>query len=413
MNMLLILLAALFAWIAWRDLRIGLFLILAFLPSYLLRFSFLGIPGTFLEALILISFLIWILKRGYQAHPLRQEHAWIVFLLLTVLTASIAVLASHGILTALGVWKAYFIEPIMFFILVTSVLKKPCDAWPFLTALASGSWLIILPGIVQYAFDFGIPAPWDVERRITSIFSYPNAVGLSLGPVAIISFFALMQKDAWKNRRMPAFWILTGIASLLVIMLAQSEAALVAIATTIFLSALFFPRLRAAAIACAILATIGIGLFPDLRTFAVEKLTLQDFSGRVRLTQWKETAAFLSDHPIFGAGLSGYPDAIEPYHKERAYEIFQYPHNILLNTWVELGLLGLAVLTYAGALMTKTFWQTWKKEPMILLASGVVLEMTIHGLVDAPYFKNDLSVLTWFFLALIFVTHVAYARHSH
>ena len=413
LNLLLIFLLTIFAWIAWHDLRIGLFLILAFLPSYLLRFSMLGMPSTFLETLIIFAFLIWIIKRGYRAHPLRNEHIWIVFLLIILLSASIAVLTSPGILTALGIWKAYFIEPILFFIILTSLIKKPGDAWPFLTALAAGSWLVILPGIIQYAFDFGIPAPWDIERRITSIFLYPNAVGLFLGPIVVVSFFALMQKHIWKNRWVAAFWILTGIFSLLATILAQNEAAVAAIVATIFLSALFFPRLRAIAVVCAILAIIGIGLFPGVRAPVIQKLTLQDFSGQVRVNQWKETAEFLKDHPIFGAGLSGFPTAIEQYHKERAYEIFQYPHNIFLNVWVELGLLGLAVLGYAGALVIKTFWQTWKKEPIVFLATGVLLEMAIHGLVDVPYLKNDLSVLVWFFFAIIFVTHTTYASHSH
>lgn len=412
-NIILILLAALFAFITWRDLRAGLFLILAFLPSYLLRFSVFGIPGTFLEVMILLMFLIWLLQRGYRSHPLRDEHAWIVFLLFTVLTASVAALVSPDIFAALGVWKSYFIEPILLFIVFTSVIKKSDDVWPFLTALAAGSWLIILPGIAQYAFDFGIPAPWDVERRITSIFPYPNAVGLFLGPMVVMSFFSLTQKHIRKNRRMTIFWTATGIFSLFSVILAQSEAAIAAIVATLFLSALFFARSRRVAIVCALLAIFAIGLFQNIREPIIQKLTLRDFSGQVRISQWKESAELLKDKPVFGAGLSGYPTAIIPYHSEKSYEIFQYPHNIFLNTWVELGLLGIITLGFAGALVIKTFWRTRKKEPIIFLASGVLLEMTIHGLVDVPYFKNDLSVLTWFFIAAIFVTHATYASRAH
>lgn len=416
-NIILILLATLFTFITWRDLRTGLFLILAFLPSYLLRFSVFGIPGTFLDVMILLVFLIWLLRRGYRSHPLRGEHTWIVFLLFTVLTTSVSTLISPDIFAALGVWKSYFIEPILLFIVFTSVIKKTDDVWPFLTALAAGSWLIILPGIAQYAFDFGIPAPWNVERRITSIFPYPNAVGLFLGPIVVMSFFSLAQKHIRKNRWVTMFWISTAIFSLLSVILAQNEAAIAAIAATLFLSALFFARPRRATIVCALLAIFAIGLFQDIREPIIQKLTLKDFSGQVRISQWKETAELLKDKPIFGAGLSGYPTTIVPYHSEKSYEIFQYPHNIFLNTWVELGLLGLITLGFAGALVIKTFWRTRKKEPIIFLASGVLLEMVIHGLVDVPYFKNDLSVIVWFFLAIIFVTYLkglqTYAGRAH
>ena len=56
---------------------------------------------------------------------------------------------------------------------------------------------------------------------------------------------------------------------------------------------------------------------------------------------WTETAAMLRDRPLSGAGLSGYPTVIAPYHKDPKVEIFQYPHNIVLNFWSETGLLGL------------------------------------------------------------------------
>jgi hypothetical protein len=47
-----------------------------------------------------------------------------------------------------------------------------------------------------------------------------------------------------------------------------------------------------------------------------------------------------------------------------------------------------------------------KKHPSILhLAAGMFLLAVIaHGLVDAPYFKNDLSVLFWFMVSIFYVS---------
>ncbi|MEK7105551.1 MAG: hypothetical protein AAB865_02615, partial [Patescibacteria group bacterium] len=59
---LLIITFVVFAAIAWRDLRWGIFLILAVLPSYLVRFSIGPIPFTLLEGLVLIAFGVWLVK---------------------------------------------------------------------------------------------------------------------------------------------------------------------------------------------------------------------------------------------------------------------------------------------------------------------------------------------------------------
>jgi O-antigen ligase len=120
----------------------------------------------------------------------------------------------------------------------------------------------------------------------------------------------------------------------------------------------------------------------------------------VRLTQWEETWNLLKDHPFVGAGLAGYPEALAPYHTHSHIEIFQYPHNLFLNAWTELGLLGLVLLVFLGILLLRStphVRTSWIK--MMVLA--VFAEMFIHGLVDVPYFKNDLSIFSWILVTLL------------
>ena len=104
----------------------------------------------------------------------------------------------------------------------------------------------------------------------------------------------------------------------------------------------------------------------------------------------------LLDHPAFGAGLNAYPQTLAPYHDNTLYEIFQYPHNLFLNIWTELGLLGLIAFFWLAWLIIRTAVHgRLKSRPYVLALFAALLAMTIHGLVDVPYFKNDLSVLTW------------------
>ena len=86
-----------------------------------------------------------------------------------------------------------------------------------------------------------------------------------------------------------------------------------------------------------------------------------------------------------------------------------------MNIWVELGLLGLVAF---GLL-------AWRIIRMAMREGGhkagpyglhdvipfVFFEMTIHGLVDVPYFKNDLALLTWILLA-VFIADYAHTKSS-
>ena len=51
-----------------------------------------------------------------------------------------------------------------------------------------------------------------------------------------------------------------------------------------------------------------------------------------------EAPSICADRPIFGAGLANFPNVYPDYKLDRHVEFLLYPHNILLDFWVELGL---------------------------------------------------------------------------
>ena len=144
---------------------------------------------------------------------------------------------------------------------------------------------------------------------------------------------------------------------------------------------------------------------------------------------WKETWSMLHDNRLIGgAGLANYQKSVAPYHASGIYirnndpdfdeqikisleyqqktwqpiEIYLYPHNIFLNFWSETGLFGLFVFIL---LMLTVVWRYRKvrnpeNKALYLVILAVFATIWVHGLVDVPYFKNDLSVLFWFFAGL-------------
>ena len=90
-------------------------------------------------------------------------------------------------------------------------------------------------------------------------------------------------------------------------------------------------------------------------------------------------------------------------------EIYLYPHNIFLNFWSEIGLLGAIIFIWLMLKAALIAYQSFKylnqeNSSEKYLALGLMSSLIcifVHGLVDVPYFKNDLAVMFWVFIAFI------------
>lgn len=391
--------------------KLGLSLIAALLPAYLLRFSIGPLPSTALEVMILIITALWLWEtRGKISW--RIPRPWTIGMLAMLAAATVAVFIAPNHWAALGIWRAYFLEPMILFVIAVHVLKNKQDVQNLFSAFAVGGLAVSIVAIIQFITGAGIPKPWDVERRVTSLFPFPNAVGLYLGPIIMIGAANLL-----KNSGKKWLWAVTVLLGLVATIMAQSEAAIAAVIITSFILLLLDKRTRRFAAAAAVVTIIVVAAIAPLRTFLWQKATLQDFSGEVRRAMWSETVEMLKDRPLLGAGLSGYKTAVAPYHRHPEWEIFQYPHQIILNIWTELGVLGLVVFAALAILVVRSTFATSETHatfvtPESLAAFAALFEMTLHGLVDVPYFKNDLATMTWLLLAALVVLHYERPNHS-
>ncbi|NQV88923.1 MAG: O-antigen ligase family protein [Parcubacteria group bacterium] len=406
---ILLFITAAFGLVTWMDPRKGLLLLVALLPSYLLRGELFGIPTTLLELMVIVFVIIWVIKRRPKLKALVPERAHLLPIALILMAATLSLFIAPDLSSAAGVWKAYFIEPILLFLIVRYELSRSSiTADDLFKALGLTALVLSVVAIVQWITGAGIPIPWDIEKRVTSIFDYPNALGLFLGPVVIIAITQIRRPSSLSIRKLEKwFWLSVTLLSSIAILLAQSEAAIVAVLATVAVDGLLKRRTfytTAVVISVAILFV----LISPWRGLVMDKLTLQDYSGGVRLTGWSETIDLLQDKWLLGTGLSGYPAALAPYHQAKHLELFQYPHNIVLNFWTELGLLGLvAIMLLAWTVLSSFKHISFSLSNTRWVALLALMEILIHGLVDVPYFKNDLSILTWLLVAI-----ALYAVHS-
>ncbi len=453
MSIIILLFTFSFFFLAQKKLNWALFLILLFLPAYQIRFKIFGIPSTLLEIMILSTFFAWFwgerkrvwqnfknriqAKKGLKfiAYPLSAE----IILLLFVSFLAIAIANFDN--RAFGIWKAYFFEPILFYILFLNVFKglknyqdKLFDYVIF--PLSISAFFVSIFAIYQKITGKFIDNEfWANEstRRVVSVFDYPNALALFLAPLVVLFFVYLLflfkqKKLYWQKLFLSA----TIFLSLFSIYFAKSEGALLALVIVFFLILFLWSRTGAFVASVLIASSIFFFLgFPALQTKLSDKIFLKDLSGEIRKQQWRETWQMLNSSWqkfFFGAGLSGYQNAVRPYHQEGIFfnkekdpdfrrkivifndkyraehwqpvEIYLYPHNFFLNFWTELGLLGMLLFAWLVLKISFLSLKNLKKNKLFLIPLAMIALVFIHGLVDVPYFKNDLSIIFWLILSI-------------
>ncbi|MEX0621711.1 MAG: O-antigen ligase family protein [Candidatus Woykebacteria bacterium] len=399
------------------------------LPAYVVRCKDLtwcssSVPITLLEALILISFLAWILwkytelKKGkisFQTlfERLKSPFFWPLVTFLGISTVS--VLISPDLRAAAGVWKAYFLEPALLYIVVIDLsLQRREIKWLIYPLLFSGLWVSGL-AISQSITGVDPFAPDSIEiGRVTGVYDNPNALGLFLGPLILIGFGLLLENIKQKPYLPRTFLANIFIVISLVlftysIFLSRSRGALIGLVISLLVSIalIFYQKFstdfkRVArwffyTLIGVFLATSVVG-FIYVDRFVSEKPPSPRNSLYVRLCIWEATRDLVRDKVVTGVGLSGFP-TVYPEAATCERQTFQYPHNIFLNFWTELGILGLLVFLWISFNYLKILVPHFNNFLAVGLFS-VLIYTYIHGLVDVPYFKNDLSSGFWVFLAL-------------
>lgn len=394
------------------DRRFGFALLLALLPTYTIRFSLPlpgvgALPSTLLEFLFFVVFLGWLLTDARRHAPLTRLRPWLRPIILFVTGSIIGILVAPDLRAALGLWRAYVLEPLLFFVMAADILRDQSARRYALTALAATTALIGVVAIIQKFTGLGIANPFwrdAATRRITAWYGYPNAVGLFVAPLVVLfigtAIASLRERSAAAIRTATFFFIAAGLG-ITAAFFAVSEGALLGIIAGLAAFGLLEKKFRIPALVAIIVGSIAIATIPPLTSYATGILSLSDDSGHVRRIVWSDAAAMLHEHPVFGAGLAGYPARVAPYHTAVGIELFQYPHNLILNFWSETGLIGLAGFL---AIITVFFIQArrLRRDPaQAWLADAAMVTLLVHGLVDVPYFKNDLALLFWTIIALI------------
>ncbi len=150
-------------------------------------------------------------------------------------------------------------------------------------------------------------------------------------------------------------------------------------------------------------------------------LDLGDGTNFIRLRVWESSIEIIGKNPIMGLGLDQFlstfsgkylrPDAI-------ADPDLSHPHNIILDFWIRLGILGVIWLITFVIVFWRSVYKTFRhhnhKHQEIILSGvmGAMASLCIHGMIDNSIYVNDLSLIFVFLVAITAETTYMIQNHE-
>lgn len=392
--------------------------LIAAAPLYIWRFELVGLPTNFFmvyafAVAIIGGFTIITRVSWRELWAMRKDFPPVFrWAFLAFYVASVVSLFVGGFdLAKLAQWLVLYALPMklasqMYFYLKQEPNRKEVVLW-FIYAFLLGSGVA---AVLQYFWLVGLPMDWwgnALEpKRAIGFFIHPNNLALFITPLLAYTLPHLkVQLESWwrtgkklwtKEVLVTLAW--SGGAVALLLSLSRGGWLGLLIAGFVFVIFSSSKKLLGYYFALAIIAAGIVIAVPNLRyrlilPFYGEK------SSVARLSLWDTGTKMIKDSPILGQGIHGFNYNWDKFNTDPNLEHYNFPHNFILNTWVDLGLLGLiSWLTIVGY----GLWYGFKNraKPFAFGLLLFLIALLAHGLIDIPYFKNDLAMIFWLIFAL-------------
>ena len=436
--------------LSYKKIDLALGMVILTLPFYLIRLEILSIPTTVLELMIYAVFLVWMIKKvkparitslsrparnaiiaGEQlgsSYDSRQSDAggeqktknkerfkklksnFTFPILLILLGCIISIIVSPNKQAGFGILKGWFIDPLLLFLIISDVFKIPPLTSPklggekegvikILSFLAVSGIVAAIVGLFYYFFN-----ELTYDGRLKAFFLSPNHLAMYLAPAGIIALGLFFNFKKY-------FWLFGFIICSIVIFLTYSYGAWIGFIAGILFLIFFFQKKIAwrkkvlfSIISALFLSTIFFYQYNTEKFQNLANFSRSSFESRIII--WKSSAAILKDHPFWGIGPGNFQNFYLDYQKKFPPYLewaVPQPHNLLLAFYLQCGLLGLiGFLWLIFLFFKKGFHQlsTFNFQLSTILLAAMIY-ILIHGLIDTPYWKNDLAIIFWIVVGLM------------
>ena len=393
-------------------------------PLYSIKFSFLGIPINIPEVLIITAFVFWLAenkKFSWKIFYIRYK-VFLAGIFLMLLGLVISALINPNRLAEWGIIKSWFVIPLVLSFVLLNEVKSKRDIENIFKALYFSAAAISFIGLIYF-----FKGDLTYDFRLKAFFLSPNYLAMFLSPAVFAGNYFIVSRIKNGLRHL----IEKRAAIILFILLLLSQAAVLsalyltysyAAWTAVILSFIIvnliikngeiFKKIKVAAVLLIILSTIlitqaGNSKFNEL--FNWQASSRSSLASRIMI--WQSAEKILEDNFLWGIGPGNFQSEYLEYQKYFPPYLewaVPQPHNLCLAFWLQGGILGLAGFLYLVFYWIREIMKIirskissendFKKIAPVLL--GIMIYILLHGIVDTPYWKNDLAIVFWTIFSL-------------
>ena len=402
------------------NFRHGIYLIIFFMPLYLFRFSIFGIPTTVLEMMIYILFLIWIINKAKKNnfYPASAEGfsgfnrssrngVLLIGIILLFLGVIISTFNSFDLRTSLGIFKGWFIDPFLFFIVFISVIKKEKHI-----ILVLKSWFVSGVAVSLISIFYLLNNNLTFDGRLKAFFLSPNHLAMYIAPVFLMLLVLLLS-----DKKLNIKYLIFAIIILIPLYFTYSYGAFlgifIGILYLVFKNKISKSKLKTRNIYLTGLVVLILSGFIFITSNKFNQIINSDdrSSFHSRLMIWNTSVEIIKDNPLFGIGPGTFQETYLSYSRKFNEPYLEWavpqPHNIFFAFYLQTGMIG-----FIGFILI-LFWffdiNLIRKRHLEIsptsnitniVISVLMIYILIHGLIDTTYWKNDLSLIFWLIIGM-------------
>jgi O-antigen ligase len=335
--------------------------------------------------------------------------------ILLVVAGLVSVAIAENPRPAAREWRTLILEPALFYLAARSVFRRPQGAMPLALAFLVGAGLAAVLALGQSVSGRGLVVAEGVARA-AALYPSPNNLALLLDRAVPLALACSLYGRAWGPRIVRLADVATAL-TLVALFLSFSRGAW--LATLVAVAIVCWPHLARLLVrrrlpplhwiaAVAALAVAGAATVMALRVERFGSLVSPVGTGLLRLRLWEAAVAMIGDHPLLGVGLDQFLYHYPRYIHAEAWREpgLSHPHNLLLDFWLRLGLLGVVFAVWTASLLARrllpSIRSAWaatpdrrRSFPLALGAAGAAVGTVLHGMVDNSYFVADLAYAWW------------------
>lgn len=367
-------------------------------PLYLLKLRFGGLEPNVLEIVLVTGLFLAAVAIAVHAAPVRGwRMGWPALALLAA--GTLAFWWSPDRHSSFGIYRQFLVEPVAAGYALHLLLRREAHlrlaAWAVVGSGLVPAVAEILSGLMQLR-DFH---NWDVHPP-AAFYLNPNFAALMIVPALAVTLGLALE------RRLRAPALAAALVLLLGLTVSYSRGGFLAlIAAAIVIWWLGIREKLPFAVGGVAAAALGLLLIPRMLQRLQHEFDPHDPNNTVlsRLPIWRAALQMIRDHPLTGIGLNSFASELKTY-APQVQESHTHPHNVFLNFWVVLGILGFAayvwVIVRLGRIVAAGVRAGGARRPLYVGLAAALAAILVHGLVDTTIWRNDLALQFWTLVAI-------------